>query len=345
MKLVLDKTIPFVGDMFEPYFDVVYRDGKEITHEDVLDADALLVRSRTRCDAGLLEGSSVKIISTASIGTDHIDHDFCNNHGIFIQNAYGSNSTGVMNYVYSALYGIAARKSISLDGAVLGIIGVGNCGSKVVGTARHIGLKVLACDPIRAAAEGPDAYTPLDKVLEKADIITMHVPLSDSTRKMAGPEFFSAMKDGAIFINTSRGEVVDDEALKQNIGRFGAVVIDTWNHEPAVDTSLMDMIDIATPHIAGYSYQGKQNGTAMAVRAIARYFGIKELYEFFPETPIKELEAIKLDLRGKSQGEIASVLQYNYPIFTDDFMFRMDPQGFERLRMGYSYRREFYVDY
>ena len=344
MKIIIDKSIPFVGDLFEPYFDVLYRDGKGISREDVRDADALLIRSRTRCSSALLEGSSVRIISTASIGTDHIDHGFCNANGIFIQNAYGSNSTGVMNYVFSALYGIAARKSINLNSAVIGVIGVGNCGSKVVNTARHIGLKVLACDPIRATSEGPDAYTPLEQVLENSDIVTMHVPLSESTRKMAGPDFFSRMKDGAIFINTSRGEVVDDDALKQNIGKLGAVVIDTWNHEPAVDTDLMDMIDIATPHIAGYSYQGKQQGTAMAVRAIARFYGIKDLYEFFPKTPIKELEAIKLDLRGKTQGEIASVMQYNYPIFTDDFMFRMDPGGFERLRMEYKYRREFYID-
>ena len=323
MKLVVDKTIPFIENLFEPYADVVYLEGKDISSEDVRDADALLIRTRTKCNAALLDGSSVRMISTASIGGDHIDHDYCDEHGIHYATAAGCNAVGVMNYVFSALYGIAARKSIDLEGKTLGIVGVGNTGSRVAAMARHIGLSTL---------------------LEESDVVSMHVPLSATTRRMADDAFFAAMRPGAIFINTARGEIVDEDALIRALPHLGAVIIDTWNNEPYVNPGLVDLVDIATPHIAGYSYQGKQNGTALAVRAIARFFGIEPLYEFFPETPLAELEAIKLNLKGKPQGEIASVLQYNYPIFTDDFMFRMNPLGFENLRHNYSYRREFYVE-
>ena len=344
MKLVADKTIPFIEGLFEPYFDVVYVEGRDISSEDERDADALLIRTRTKCNADLLDGSSVRMISTASIGSDHIDHEYCNEHGIHFATASGCNAVGVMNYVFSALYGIAARKSIDLEGKTLGIVGVGNTGSRVAAMARHIGLRVLLCDPPRASVEGPDAFCTLPQLLGEADIVTLHVPLSDSTRKMADDAFFSAMKPGALFINTARGEVVDEPALIRAIPRLGAVIIDTWNNEPYVNQDLVQMVDIATPHIAGYSYQGKQNGTALAVRAIARFFGIEPLYEFYPETPLAELEAIKLNLKGMSQGQIASTLSYNYPVFSDDFMFRMNPAGFENLRLNYSYRREFYVE-
>lgn len=344
MKFVVDKTIPFIENLFEPYAEVVYLEGKDITSEDVRDADALIIRTRTKCNADLLDGSSVRMISTASIGSDHIDHAYCDEHGIHYASASGCNAVGVMNYVFSALYGIAARKSIDLEGKTIGIIGVGNTGSRVAAMARHIGLRTLLCDPPRAAAEGPDAFCALPVLLEQADVVTLHVPLSEQTRRMVNDEFFAGMKPGAVFINTSRGEVVDEAALMRAIPKLGAVIIDTWNNEPYVNLDLVDRVDIATPHIAGYSYQGKQNGTALAVRAIARFFGIEALYEFYPETPLAELEAIKLNLKGKSQGQIASVLSYNYPVFTDDFMFRMNPAGFENLRLNYSYRREFYVE-
>ena len=161
---------------------------------------------------------------------------------------------------------------------------------------------------------------------------------------MANPAFFTLMQPGAIFINAARGEVVDEEALLEARPKLGAIVIDTWNNEPDVNEELIDAVDIATPHIAGYSYQGKQNGTSMAVRAVAAHFGIAELMDFFPEDELPEHQPVHLDLKGKNHGEIAAVLQYNYPIFTDDFRFRMEPHKFEKLRSDYQYRREIIVD-
>ena len=344
MKIVADRNIPFLEGVFEPYAEVVYLDGMEIDHDDVVDADALIIRTRTRCDAALLDGTSVKVIATATIGMDHIDLDYCSGRGIQVHNAQGCNSGGVMQYVFSALYGVAARKAIKLDDAVFGVIGVGNVGKKIVALARYLGFRVLECDPPRALAEGPEEFCSLEYLLANSDVVSLHVPLDEGTRGMADEDFFTLMHPGSIFINASRGEVVDETALKMALPKFGAVVLDTWNNEPDVDKDLIEKVDVATPHIAGYSYQGKQNGTASAVRAVAGYFGISQLEDWFPYTDSPEHEPVRLDLSGKKQGEIAAVFQYNYPIFTDDFRFRMDPDNFEKMRSSYKYRREILID-
>ena len=343
MKIVADIDVPFLKGVLEPYGEVLYKKGAEITNEDVKDADALILRTRTKCDAALLDGSSVRLIATATIGTDHVDFDYCNSHGIMVQNAAGCNAGGVMQYVFSALYGVAARKSIKIDGGTIGIIGVGNVGKKVEKMAKHLGFNVLRYDPPRALAEGPEGFCSLEYLLENSHVVTMHVPLTEITRNMANEAFFALMQPGSIFINAARGEIVDEAALKLAMPKLGATVIDTWNNEPKVDVDLVDMVDIATPHIAGYSYQGKQMGTAMAVRAVAHHFGIEALYDFFPEDE-PDREPLLLDFHGKNHGQIAAVFQYNYPIFTDDFRFRMEPEKFERLRSEYQYRREVYVE-
>ena len=342
MKFVIDKAIPFVEGVFEPFAEVIYKEGPDIVREDLLDADALVIRTRTRCDAALLEGTSVKIIATATVSMDNIDLAWCRDHGIFVQNASGCNAGGVTNYVFSALYGTAARKSIPLSGATLGIIGLGSAGSRVEEMGLALGFKTLRYDPWRAAKEGPSEFCDLDTVLAGADVVTLHIPVNDSTRGMADAAFFARMKPGAFFINTAQGELVVEEDLIRAIPRLGPVALDTWCHEPDINRTLLDLVDIATPHIAGYTLQGKQIGTSLAIRAVARFFGLSGLYDFFPTTEIIEYQAVHIDAHDKTQGQIASVIQYNYPIFTDDFMFRMAPDRFSEMRANYSYRREFY---
>jgi len=345
MKIVADIDIPFLEGVFEPYAEVVYKKGDHIVREDVVDADVLIVRTRTRCDAALLEGTSVRMISTATIGIDHIDMNYCHDHGIYVANAEGCNAGGVMQYVFSAMYGVAARKGIKIDECTFGIIGVGHVGSKVEGMAEYIGLKVLRCDPPRAEAEGPEGFCSMEYLLENSNVVTMHVPLDDTTRGMADETFFALMRPGAIFINAARGEVIDENALIAAAPKLGAVVIDTWCHEPHINEELLDIADIATPHIAGYSLQGKQNATTMAVQAVARFFGIDALKDFQPLDTDSSHTPVLLDLKGKTHGEIAAVFQYNYPIFTDDFRLRMEPEKFETLRGSYQYRRDiYYID-
>lgn len=344
MKFVADVDIPFLKGVLEPYGEVIYKKGFEICRDDIMDADALLIRTRTRCDASLLDGTKVSLITTATIGTDHIDLDYCRVHGIEVANASGCNAGGVMQYVFSALYGVAARKGIKIDGSTVGIIGVGNVGKKIESMAEYLGFNVLRCDPPRAQKEGPEGFCSLENLLTESDVVTLHVPLDDMTRGMANETFFTLMKPGSIFINASRGEVVNEDALIEASPKFGAIVIDTWNNEPDVNVNLIDVADIATPHIAGYSYQGKLNGTSLAVRAVAEHFGIDDLKDFFPIDELADHQPLLLDLKGKNQGEVAAVFQYNYPIFTDDFRFRMEPDKFEKLRSDYQYRREIYVE-
>ncbi len=344
MKIVADKDIPFLEGVLEPYGEVVYIKGFDIKKEDLLDADVLMTRTRTRCDESLLEGTPVKLITTATIGMDHIDLEYCSRKGIQVTNASGCNAGGVMQYVFSALYGVAARKGIKIDGCTIGIVGVGNVGRKIEAMAEYLGFKVLRCDPPRAQREGSEGFCTLEHLLAESDVVTLHVPLDQYTRGMANADFFTLMKPGSIFINAARGEVLVDEALIAAAPKLGAVVIDTWNNEPEVNEELIDVADIATPHIAGYSYQGKLNGTSLAVKAVARFFGIEELKDFYPMDELSDHEPVFLDLKGKNQGEITAVLQYNYPIFTDDFRFRMEPEKFEKLRSEYKYRREIYVE-
>lgn len=341
-KIVADENIPFLEGVFEPYAEVVYKNGKSICRDDLVDTDALITRTRTLCNADLLDSTRVSVIATATIGMDHIDLDYCREHGIEVHNASGCNAGGVMQYVFSALYGAAARNAINLKGKTFGIIGVGNVGRRVEQMARYLGFNVLLNDPPRAMAEGDEDFVSLDQLLAESDIVTLHTPLDDTTRKMADETFFLKMKLGAIFINASRGEVVDEAALIDAAPKFSALIVDTWCNEPDVNIELLKVADIATPHIAGYSYQGKMNGTAMTVQAIARRFGIYQLYDYYP-VQLPEDVPQKLDMAGKTQGEIAATFQYNYPVFTDDFMFRMNPDSFEELRQNYRYRREIYI--
>ena len=344
MKIVADVDIPFLEGVFEPYGEVIYKKGIDIVADDVVDADALLVRTRTQCDASLLEGSKVKIVASATIGTDHIDKEYCASRGIEVANASGCNAGGVMQYVFSALYGIAARKGIKLDDVTFGVVGVGNVGRLVADMAESLGFKVMRCDPPRAEKEGPEGFCTIEELLEHSQVVTLHVPLDETTRGMANDTFFTLMLPGTIFINAARGEVVNEAALMAALPKLGAVVIDTWNNEPNVNEELLELVDIATPHIAGYSYQGKVNGTRMAVKAVAECLGIEALKDFSPDDSEEDRQPVRLDLRGRTHGEIAAVLQYNYPIFTDDFRFRMEPHKFEKLRNEYQYRREIVLE-
>ena len=344
MKIVADTNIPFLKGVLEPYAEVTYMDGRNIDKASMMDADAIIIRTRTRCCQETLEGTKVQMIASATIGTDHIDLEWCRNNGIEVQNAEGCNAGAVANYIFSALYAVASRRAMKLEDATLGIIGVGNVGRKVEHMARILGLNVLLNDPPRAAEEGDEGFVSLDELLEKSTIVSLHVPLDETTHNMADDSFFAKMQPGAIFINASRGEIVDEAALLRARPKIGALVLDTWCNEPNVSQILMDACDVATPHIAGYSYQGKQNGTAMAVQAVARHFGIKELEFFRPANEDDALKPKAINVQGKTQGEIAAALQYNYPIFTDDFMFRVNPQDFEKLRSEYNYRREFYFE-
>lgn len=339
MKFIIEDRIPFIKGVFEPFVDSVeYASTAEITHNRILDKDCIIILNDTRCNAALLDGTAVKMIASCSIGLDHIDKVWCDEHSINVQNSAGSNIGGISNYIFSALYGCAARKSIDLSGKTFGVIGNLESAHRVIETAAKLGFNTMHWAPSM-----DENKCTLEELLANSDIISMHLALNDQTRKFCNAEFFDRLKFGTFFINVSRGELVDESALMRAIPKLGPVILDRWENEPHINRNLLEMVDIATPHIAGYSYQSKLNATRYSVRHVARFFGISELYDFIPVPDIENMEAIHIDLVGMSQGQIASILQYNYPIFTDDFMLRMDPDTFTELRARYRFRREFYI--
>ena len=435
--------------IFENDCEVEYYPGSEITPQRVKDADALIVRTRTKCNAQLLEGSKVKVIASATIGTDHIDRQWCQSHNIALFNAPGCNSGGVLQYFLTALFkclstrelwqkflnsapdatgaecsaaggaagaaesaaaaataggaagaaeGAAAGSVAGVDGTpdgaataagdsavesapfTVGIIGVGNVGSKVAAACEGLGFEVLRNDPPKERQQTlaynsgylrivdfKDYYS-LDYLLENSDVVTLHVPLDETTRGMADASFFARMKPGAIFINSSRGEVVDEAALLANIHKLAAVVLDVWVGEPNINKELLQSAFIATPHIAGYSAEGKIKGTQMAVEAIRRYMrdngltastaassthsagatlAATALTTTAGATPaaagtcsIPEEQPIPVDFRGKNIDEISQMLERIFPIQELSNALKANPHTFEEMRNNYNYRHE-----
>lgn len=348
MKIIADNNIPFLKGVLEPFAEVEYYRGEDITPDKVKDADALIIRTRTKCDANLLSGSKIKFITTATIGFDHIDTFFCDANNIKWTNAPGCNSGSVMQYIASALAQISNKYKFSFSDKTIGIIGVGNVGSKVARLASLLGMKVLLNDPPRKRKEGKADFVSIKTIQEKADIITFHVPLNlkgrDKTFHLFNEDFLRKIKDGAIIINSSRGEVVSTEILKKGLTykKVKAAVIDVWENEPNIDFELLNLVDIATPHIAGYSSDGKANGTSMSVQALSRYFNLG-LDNWVPEDiPTPSNPAFQIDCENLNKEEaIKRAILTTYDILKDDKTLRKSPSTFENQRGDYPLRREF----
>jgi erythronate-4-phosphate dehydrogenase len=350
MKIIIDDKIPYIKGALEPIADVVYLPGKKTTPEVVKDADAIITRTRTICNEKLLAGSSVKFIASATIGFDHIDIQYCKRAGIIWTNAPGCNSKSVEQYIASALMVLAEQKGFDLADKTIGVVGVGNVGAKVAHIAGIFGMKVLLNDPPRARAEGTEAFVELDEILEKADIITLHVPLIpdgvDKTFHLADQAFFDKAKKRPILINSCRGEVVVKESLKTAIrsGRISGTVIDCWVNEPDIDTILLELVDLGTPHIAGYSKDGKAKGTSMSVQALSRFFGLGIDDWECKDVELPSSTLIEIDGTGKTEQQILSeAILATYDIRNDDQSLRNAIESFEKLRGDYPVRREFPV--
>lgn len=333
MKICIDDKIPYVKGVFEPYAEVEYMPGGLASPGMVRHADALMIRTRTHCNEALLKDSSVRFIATATIGYDHIDQAFCQRQGIAWTNAAGCNADSVAMYVLSALHCLASKQGFSLKDKTIGIVGLGNVGERVAILAAKEGCRVLKNDPPKQKAmqaarsqsdnelvfrEKPEDFVSLNQVLRESDIISLHPLLSyegeDATYHLFDADRLSQLRSNQILINASRGEVVDNRALKVILKekRLQACVLDVWENEPHIDSELLSLVDIATPHIAGYAIDGKANGSTMSVRAIARFFGMEALYHW-TAGPLPESTP-------------------PYDILLDDSALRQNPLQFEALR-------------
>ncbi|MHC4926146.1 MAG: 4-phosphoerythronate dehydrogenase [Planctomycetota bacterium] len=357
MKIVADQNIPFVKECFSSIGEVTLTGGRDVTPELVKDADVLLVRSITKVNADLLEGTSVKFVATATIGVEHVDQEYLANKGIGFASAPGSNANSVAEYIVAALLVLGKKKKFTLEGKSIGVVGVGNVGSKVAKKCAGLGMNVVLNDPPLARQTGDAKYRPLEEVFA-CDFITMHTPLTregeDATYHLADESFFNAMKDGAVFLNSSRGKVQDEAALKQAMqsGKLSSVVLDVWETEPDVDPWLLQNVDLSTPHIAGYSYDGKVIGMTMIYEACCQHFGIKATHtaaDFLPEPEVKEIVIDSAEYAKDEERVVHDTVQQVYVINRDDFNMReilLQPEEgraawFDSLRKEYPIRREF----
>lgn len=349
MKVICDSHIPFLKGVLEPYCEVVYVPGRDISPATVKDADALIVRTRTKCDSALLKGSKVRFIATATIGYDHIDTAWCRANSIEWTNAPGCNSWSVQQYMGSLLITMARRFGFECREKTLGIVGVGNVGSKVARLAALLGFRVLLCDPPRARREGGSGFVELDRIISESDIISCHVPLTtqgeDATYHLIDSNVLSRMNSSQILINTSRGEVVDCQALMLALekGSLKAASLDVWENEPDIDNRLLELLFSGTPHIAGYSADGKAAGTMMCVQALGRFFDLPckewEVQDMpFPSQPLE----FTIDTKDrKPQDVLAEAILHTYNVMDDDTALRKDILSFEKQRSEYPVRREF----
>jgi len=347
MKVIVDDKIPYIENVLEPYGVVEYIPGAQISAESVKDADALIIRTRTICNEELLKNSSVRFIATATIGFDHIDTDYCQKHNILWTNCPGCNSGSVKQYLTSALLSLAIRHNISFKGKTLGIIGVGNVGSKVAGAARALGMKVILNDPPRARKEGDDSFTDLDELLTHSDFVTVHTPLNmngtDKTYHLADNTFFQKMKPSAFYINTSRGPTANNLDLKLALQEktIAGAVLDVWENEPHIDIELLKLLEYATPHIAGYSKDGKANGTSMSIQAASEELQLP-LKEWYPNNVPMPVDSTAIITPESSiEQELFKAVKLSYDIHDDDLRLRNNTDSFEEQRGNYPLRREF----
>ncbi len=338
-NIIIDNYIPYLRGALERVANVQYLSTSEITNKTIRNADALIIRTRTQCNRELLENTKVRFIASATIGYDHIDNRYCDKNGIKWTNSPGCNSLSVAQYVASALSLLQKEKGITLSEATIGIVGVGSVGSQVEKLARALGMKVLLNDPPRARREGNCCFSTLDEICEKADIITFHTWLDteteDKTYHLANEDFFAQLQRKPIIINTSRGEVVKTSALKKalEVGKIADAIIDCWENEPNVDTELLKKCLIATPHIAGYSADGKANAAQQSVRAVSRFFQLG--LDNWSPLPLQETTCQK-----KSFDSYSDFFLSTYNIVEDSQRLKQNPENFEKERSLYPFRRE-----
>lgn len=333
MKFVIDKDIPFVQGVFEPFAEVVYLPCDAIDKTCVRDADALVIRTRTVCGRALLESSKVRFIGTATIGTDHIDKPYCQSHGIVTASAPGCNARAVLQWVSAALVNILKIRGCTPPEVTLGVVGVGHVGSLVAQYAESWGFRVLRNDPPREAAEPNAGFVSLESLLRGSDIVTLHTPyVRDGlypTIGLLGGDGLSLLGHEAVVMNCARGGILDERAVTK-LGLDAAV--DTWCGEPAISAEMLARAIISTPHIAGYSLQGKARGTEMIVDAASKCFGLPFEYQNrYPSTP-----------RAIDWQELTRTIPAHYDILAESRRLKQSPSEFENMRNGYDYRNEYF---
>ncbi len=358
MKIVCAESVLFGPEAFGTVGDVVVLPDRAISRENLREADALVIRSKTDVQAALLDGTRVSFVGTATAGFDHMDTAYLDGRGLAWCAAAGCNANSVAEYFTAAVLCLAHRHGLALEKMTVGVVGVGQVGSRVVRKAEALGMKTLWNDPPLKLTTGDSRYIELDDLLHEADVVTLHVPLTRTgpfpTFRMADCHFFEWIKPGAIFINTSRGEVADSEVLQLVLekGVISHAVLDVWDAEPAIPPDLLARVDLGSPHIAGYSFEGRLNGTIAVYNALCRYFELKPTWTPDEKLMPKPVE-IRVDAGHKADESVLwEIVRQAYDIEADDRALRQGApcdekvwsDHVEALRRHYPERREFAAD-
>lgn len=355
MEISIDENIPMGPEIFGAHGKVTSFAGRSLKRADIREADALIVRSVTRVDRSLLEGTRVRFVATATIGTDHVDLPWLEAGGIGFASAPGSNANSVGDYVAAALAHLEARGRWSPRGKTLGIVGYGNVGKRVAVKAEALGMRVVKCDPpLQALSSSPGEFLALDELLADCDAVSLHVPLVPAgphpTLRLADARFFSRLARPVLFLNTCRGDAVHEPDLlaARAAGKVAAMVLDVFAGEPRIDRALCDAADLVTPHIAGYSVEGKVGGTFQVAEAFRKFFSLPP--PALPEWPAPASDILSWPAGADLSDEafLADCARAAYDIAGDDRRLRAaldepDPgAAFDRLRKQYPARHEFH---
>ncbi|WP_340618396.1 4-phosphoerythronate dehydrogenase PdxB [Xenorhabdus entomophaga] len=348
MKILVDENMPYAEQLFQQLGEVQAIPGRPVPEGVLEHADAFMVRSVTKVNESLLQGSSVKFVGTATAGMDHVDQQWLVQAGIGFSAAPGCNAIAVVEYVFSALMLLAEQDQFQLKDKTVGIIGVGNVGGRLADRLTALGVKTLLCDPPRADRGDEGEFWPLEKLVKEADILTFHTPLNQSgpyqTYHLADEKLLSALPDNRILINASRGEVVDNQALLSVLqnGKKLRVVLDVWEPEPNLSLPLLELVDIGTPHIAGYTLEGKARGTTQVFEAYCEFLGQPRKTELSELLPTPDFSQITL--QGEvTQSILKRLMHLVYDVRRDDAPLRQvagQKGAFDQLRKHYPERRE-----
>lgn len=349
MKIIVDENVIFAKNAFGFFGDVTLVDGRNITHKLIKDADILIIRSVTNISKQLINNTNLKFIGTATIGVDHIDFEAIKQNNIYFSDAKGCNSYAVAEYVLTAILAIADKHNLTLEGKSIGIIGYGNVGKKVKVLSETIGLKPIVNDPPLEHANFNYPFQSLNEALN-CDIVTFHVPLiKDGIYKTVGllnQDNISLIKKDAIIINTSRGKVINNQVLLNKIiNNNNLAVLDVWENEPNCLKELVNKVEIATAHVAGYSYEGKVIGTKIIYDALCNFLNVKPVWQ--PPIFNKIIKKYNYNNKTSLKQNLIQITKDIYDIYQDtaNFKYQMSlpnsEKQFDLIRKNYPLRNEF----
>lgn len=350
MKILIDENMPYAEQLFSQLGEVILKSGRTLTADDLIDVDALMIRSVTKVNAQLIsKANKLKFVGTATAGMDHVDQTLMAQKGIYFTAAPGCNKVGVAEYVFSVMMVLAQQHGFSVFDKTVGIIGAGQVGSYLQKCLQGIGIKVLINDPPKQAQGEKRSFTPLNELLSQADIITLHTPITRDgeypTHHLVDEKVLKTLRGDQILINAARGPIVDNQALKARLAKNDGftAALDVFEFEPEVDMELLPLLAFATPHVAGYGLEGKARGTTMIFNHYCEFLD-KDLFahasELLPTAPVPRVE---LD-RNWDEATLHNITQLVYDVRRDDALFRREiskPGAFDLMRKNYWDRREY----